>query len=94
MREVILTASKDWLASFDVDGLTMDLGGCEREFDALALQWLNENFGNDILHACTNIVPFKTRRYIGCLTKFRNGLAVGRWGHWAAATCCCGAGLR
>jgi hypothetical protein len=94
MREMILTASKDWLASFDVDGSTMDFGGCERKFDALALQSLNDNFGDDVLHACADMVPFKTWRCVRCLTKFRNGLVVGRWGHWEAATCCCGAGLR
>ncbi|RVV96519.1 Pre (Mob) type recombination enzyme [Mesobaculum littorinae] len=51
MREVILTVNKDW---FDAD-LSKFFGEAEnqreKEFGALAKQWLIENFGDDVIHA-------------------------------------------
>ena len=51
MREVILTANKDW---FDAD-MSSFLGESgnqrEEEFEKLAVSWLKHHFGDDVIHA-------------------------------------------
>ncbi|WP_281969198.1 plasmid recombination protein [Roseovarius nanhaiticus] len=50
MREVILTANKEW---FDQTDNTDELFNTEREdaFEERAVAWLKEHFGDDVIHA-------------------------------------------
>ena len=52
LREVILTANKKWFDSVD-DGSLDDLcqDSPEDRFEVLALSWLKEHFGEDLVHA-------------------------------------------
>ena len=52
LREVIITAHQDWFAAFD-EGNTDDLFGESREerFEQIALAWLKDSFGEDVIHA-------------------------------------------
>lgn len=52
MREIILTANKDWFAGFDPDNFE-DVFGEHRQtrFENLAVAWLKEHFGADLVHA-------------------------------------------
>ncbi len=52
MREIILTANKDWFADFDFENYD-DVFGESREarFEVLAVSWLKEHFGEDLVHA-------------------------------------------
>lgn len=51
MREVILTVNKDWFE----DDLAIFFGGAEnqreKDFGKRAAAWLEENFGDDVIHA-------------------------------------------
>lgn len=50
LREVILTANKDW---FETTGDSDELFNSRREedFERVAVDWLQANFGNDVIHA-------------------------------------------
>ncbi len=52
LREVILTANRDWFEEkvADENG-SVDFRKREREFEAAATAWLLENFGEDVVHA-------------------------------------------
>ncbi|WP_050602639.1 plasmid recombination protein [Ruegeria sp. 6PALISEP08] len=52
LREVIITAHKDWFAAFDHDNID-DLFGESREdrFEQIAVAWLKDSFGDDVIHA-------------------------------------------
>ena len=52
LREVILTANRKWFEGFDSASVE-DLFGNSREdrFEALAVAWLQEHFGEDVVHA-------------------------------------------
>ncbi|CTQ48102.1 plasmid recombination protein [Jannaschia donghaensis] len=52
LREVILTANRDWFAVIEPDGdNNIDFEKRERAFEAKAVEWLRENFGDDVVHA-------------------------------------------
>ncbi|PKQ10600.1 MAG: Pre (Mob) type recombination enzyme [Alphaproteobacteria bacterium HGW-Alphaproteobacteria-1] len=50
LRELILTVNKDW---FDADGDSNEMSDLEREarFMECAKTWLEDNFGDDVIHA-------------------------------------------
>ncbi len=52
LREVIITAHQDWFAAFDQSNID-DLFGESREdrFEQIALAWLKDSFGEDVIHA-------------------------------------------
>ncbi|GGE62913.1 plasmid recombination protein [Actibacterium pelagium] len=52
MREITLTANKEWFADFDFESYD-DVFGENREarFEALAVSLLKEHFGDDLVHA-------------------------------------------
>lgn len=54
LREMILTANRDWFEDTDDSGQLFDdkkKAGREKEFERLAVSWLQENFGSDVIHA-------------------------------------------
>jgi hypothetical protein len=51
MRELILTANKDWFAEFEITDDRIDFTARQRSFEAVATKWLQDNFGNDVVHA-------------------------------------------
>ena len=52
LREVILTANKDWFDAFDDDpDGTIDFHKRERLFEERAVAWLRAHFGDDVFHA-------------------------------------------
>lgn len=51
MREVILTASAKWFEDFDWNGDTVDFKAREKAFEKRAVEWLEDNFGDDVIHA-------------------------------------------
>lgn len=52
LREVIITAHQDWFASIDQSDM-VDLFGESREdrFEQIAVAWLKDSFGDDVIHA-------------------------------------------
>lgn len=50
MREMILTANKDFFAS-DIDSFFGMSNGIEQQFEEVALAWLKQTFGDDLVHA-------------------------------------------
>ncbi len=51
LREIILTAHKDWFDEIEFDGNRMVFDARETMFEERAVAWLTENFGDDIVHA-------------------------------------------
>ena len=52
LREVILTASKDWFEAPDAPSMFgQPVAEREFEFQAKAVEWLKRNFGDDVIHA-------------------------------------------
>ncbi|WOI56083.1 plasmid recombination protein [Palleronia sp. LCG004] len=51
MREVILTVNKDWFAGDLSNFFGEGENHREKEFGELAVGWLKENFGDDVIHA-------------------------------------------
>ena len=52
LREVILTANKAWFEEIDSESFNDVFGDTREErFEALALSWLTEQFGDDLIHA-------------------------------------------
>ena len=54
MREVILTANRDWFEETDDPGIAFNRDEQERReraFEARALAWLRASFGDDVIHA-------------------------------------------
>ncbi len=52
LREVILTANKAWFEEIDSESFDDLFGGTREErFEALAVSWLTEHFGDDLIHA-------------------------------------------
>lgn len=54
MREVILTANLEWFETGGDSDVLFDTVGQEsrqRKFEALAVAWLKETFGDDVVHA-------------------------------------------
>ncbi|RJL05891.1 Pre (Mob) type recombination enzyme [Paracoccus aestuarii] len=50
MREMILTANKDFFAS-DLSSFFGEADGLEQQFEEVALAWLKQTFGDDLVHA-------------------------------------------
>lgn len=50
MRELILTANKDFFGS-DLSGFFGEANGVEQRFETLAIGWLKKTFGDDLVHA-------------------------------------------
>ena len=55
MREVILTAHKDWFAVPVLVGGKIQPLAREQWFEVLAVQWLKNTFGNDVVHAGADV---------------------------------------
>ncbi len=52
LREVILTANKAWFEEIDSESFDDLFGGTREErFQTLAVSWLTEQFGDDVIHA-------------------------------------------
>lgn len=52
LREVVLTASKDWFEAPDAPSMFgQPVAERELEFQAKAVEWLKRNFGDDVIHA-------------------------------------------
>lgn len=52
MREIILTANKEWFSGFDPDNFEDAFGETRQtRFETLAVAWLKEHFGEDLVHA-------------------------------------------
>ena len=51
MREVILTANRKWFDADLTEFLGEDAPTLEQRFEALAVSWLKEHFGEDVIHA-------------------------------------------
>jgi len=54
LRELILTANKDWFEQTEDSGQLFDdvqKAAREQEFERLAVSWLQEHFGSDVIHA-------------------------------------------
>ncbi|TCS63171.1 plasmid recombination enzyme [Primorskyibacter sedentarius] len=50
LREVILTANKDWFEETESSDELFNTAR-ERQFEERAIAWLKENFGDDVIHA-------------------------------------------
>lgn len=52
MREVILTANKEWLDADPADLFGDDIDGNQRiaEFGRLSIDWLQQHLGQDVIH--------------------------------------------
>jgi hypothetical protein len=51
LREVILTANKDWFDSLEDVGGATDWDARERAFERRAVSWLKQHFGDAVIHA-------------------------------------------
>lgn len=51
LREVILTAHKDWFAQVGVHGDVIGTDAQAMAFEERAVAWLKANFGEDVVHA-------------------------------------------
>lgn len=51
LREIILTANKNWFASDPSELLGEEPGQLIAEFERLAVAWLKKEFGDDVIHA-------------------------------------------